>query len=494
MRGGASLIYIITGFNAFTSQQGVAGISVLGLNFDPTGALLDGVAGPGNITTGQVQVPPSQVNWTIAGPVLPGNGQIRCDSPLNLVSGGAAAAPNNKPCPLLSVDPNFGRPSAAQWNLGVQHAFNNNMSLQVAYVGTRGIGLFGMNDINAPAPGSGWASLAAGATKCVPALVASASTTCENMSRPYFSKFPYLSQIIQISDQDFSTYNGMQATLTGRPSHGLSYLVGYTYAHALSEADGDWNGASLPRNPSDVRDSLGNSNTDVRHRVTVSLTYALPEKKGFYQLLEGWKLNSIVNVQSALPWSVTDATNQISGIGDSTDTWNFYGNPHNFDGLGAGFAGAAAGIPYFSGTSNSTCLAQATALDSGFTPVIPGGTNQAALAKYGCYIRNGSMLLPPAFGTIGTTPVGEFRGIGLKLWDMSLEKSIRFTERISGTFRFEVFNILNMTQYAAPSATMSATGNQTFGVSTATPDVQISNPSVGSGAPRGIQMGLKLAF
>ena len=327
-------------------------------------------------------------------------------------------------------------------------------------------------------PVPGWGSLASGATSCTPdgATITSAAvnTTCEQLSRPYFSKFPYLSQIIQISDQDFSTYNGMQATLTGRPSHGASYLVGYTYAHALSEADGDWNGSSIPRNPLDVRDSLGNSNTDVRNRMTVSLTYALPEKKGFYQLLEGWKLNSIANIQSALPWTVTDASNQISGIGDSTDTWNFYGNSHNFDGLGAGFQGPEAGIPYYSGTTNPFCASQATALDALYKPTNTTWSYTNALTRYGCYELNGSMLLPPAFGTIGNTENGLFRGRGLKLWDVSLEKSLRFTEQFNGTFRFEVFNILNMTQYGPPSATMSATGNQTFGVSTATPDVNIS--------------------
>ncbi len=493
VRGGGSLIYIITGFNAFTSQQGIAGISVLGLNFDPTGALLDGVPGPGNITTGQVQIPPAQLNWTLAGPVVPGNGQIRCDTPL-APGGGPAAAPNNKPCPILYVDPNFGRPSAAQWNLSVQHAFTNNMSLQVAYIGTRGIGLFGMNDINAPALGSGWATLNAGAKTCVPIApgsitTAAASTVCENMSRPYFSKFPYLSNIIEISDQDFSTYNGMQATLTGRPSHGLSYLVGYTYAHALSEADGDWNGSSLPKDPFDIRQSLGNSNVDVRNRLTASITYLLPGKKGYKQFLEGWKLNSIINVQSALPWSVTDTTNAISGLGEQADTWNFYGNPKNFDGLGAGPV-----IPYFSGTTNPACVTQAANLDAGYTPNAPGYTYSNALAKFGCYDLNGSLLMPPAFGSIGNASTGMFRGIGLKLWDGSLEKEVHFSERFDGTLRFEVFNILNKTQFAAPSGTMAAAGNANFGISTATPDVQISNPSVGSGAPRGIQMGFKLAF
>ena len=492
LRGGASIIYVIEGYNAFVSQQGLAGISVLGLNFDPTAALLGGVPGPGTITTGNVQFPQSQVNWTIAGPVLP-SGALRCDSPL-APGGGAAAAPNNKPCPILSVSPDFNRPYAGAWNLSVQHAFSNNVSLQLAYVGTHGTGLMGLNDINAPAAGSGWATLPAGGTKCVPiapASIAAASvnTTCENISRPYFSKFPYLSNIIQISNQDVSNYNALQATLTGRPSHGLSYLVGYTFGHALGEADGDWNGSSLPRNPASVRQDYAATGNDVRHRMTVSLTYALPGKKGFAQMLEGWRLNSVVNVQSALPWNVSDTTNDISGNGLKTDAWDFFGDPTAFDGMGPG------SIPYFGGASNTDCKARASALDAGSAPLFPGYTFTNALARYGCYEQNGAILLPPAFGALANVQRNLFRGIGLKLWDLSVTKDVKFSERLSGQFRIEGFNILNKTQYTpSVTGTMAAAGNFKFGSSGATPDVQVSNPSVGSGAPRGFQMGLKLSF
>jgi hypothetical protein len=208
-------------------------------------------------------------------------------------------------------------------------------------------------------------------------------------------------------------------------------------------------------------------------------------------MLKGWKLTSVVNIQSALPWSVADSGtsgNDISGLGTLNDTWNFYGTPSSFNGRGSN------PIPYAAGTSDAACVNQAAALDSGSTPLHPGWTYANALAKYGCYDLNGNLLLPPAFGTVGTSSIGQFRGIGLKLWDASLTKDVKFTERLTGTFRFEAFNILNHTTYAAPSATMSASGNTQFGSSTSSPDVSVSNPSVGSGAPRGFQMGLRLLF
>lgn len=482
LRGAGSIIYVVEGFNVFVSQQGV---SAIGLNSIPTGALLNGVQGPGDITTASVQYT-SGVNWSVAGPVFPTTGQVRCDSPLN-------PAPFNKPCAITAVNPNLRRPYATSWNMSLQHAFSNDLSLQVAYVGTHGTGLMGLNDINAPLPGSGWLTGAGCSGPYSPAQIvtsaAAASAGCENRNRPYFSKFPYLSNINYISNQDFSNYNGLQVTLTQRPWHGLSYLLGYTWAHALDEAGGDWNGATLPSNLFNVRSDYGNSIDDVRHRMTMSLSYALPQKKSFGQLLEGWRLNTVANIQSALPWSITDATDDISGVGGKTDKWDFYGDPAALSGLGY------AAVPFFAGASNPSCAAQATALDAGRTPLYPGYTYSSALAKYGCWDLNGSMLLPPAIGTYGNVARNLFRGRGLKLLDASITKDVKFSEKFGGQFRFEVFNLLNMTQYTpAVNGNPASRSNPLLGSSRATPDVQISNPEVGSGAARSIQLGLKLQF
>src|SRR5207244_865003 len=206
------------------------------------------------------------------------------------------------------------------------------------------------------------------------------------------------------------------------------------WAHALDEAGGDWSGAALPSNLFNVRSDYGNSNDDVRHRITMSFSYALPQKEGFGQLLKGWKLSSVANMQSALPWSVSDATDDISGTGGKTDRWNFYGSPTAFSGLGYNT------VPFFAGTTNSDCVGKAAALDSGSTPLYPGYTYTNALTKYGCWAMNGSMLLPPAIGTYPSGSRGIFRGRGLKLLDVSLTKDTKITEPLRGQFRFQMFH------------------------------------------------------
>jgi hypothetical protein len=48
----------------------------------------------------------------------------------------------------LAVDPNLRTPYVTNWSLGVQHAFGNNLSLEVGYVGNHGSRLTGFRDIN----------------------------------------------------------------------------------------------------------------------------------------------------------------------------------------------------------------------------------------------------------------------------------------------------------------------------------------------------------
>ena len=46
----------------------------------------------------------------------------------------------------------------------VQQSLTNNLSLDVAYVGNRGIKLLGLDDINQPTPGAGWGNAAIAGT------------------------------------------------------------------------------------------------------------------------------------------------------------------------------------------------------------------------------------------------------------------------------------------------------------------------------------------
>jgi hypothetical protein len=307
----------------------------------------------------------------------------------------------------------------------------------------------------------------------------------------------------------------MQATLTGRNYRGFSFTAGYTFSHALGEASGQGTGGNFnpPENSyGSLRQQLySNTDFDIRHRFTLSMNYVLPGKKGFGQMLEGWGVNSIVLIESGLPWGVADVTDDFSGtneIANSTqargEQWDFFGNPSDFtpvhgwtDTNGGVLSGGFGGVPFFPGlgttaapTANATCNAKAAAL---------GPLATASLFNLGCYAVGNSVLIPPAYGSYGTTPQNLWRDAGFKNWDLSVTKQFKFKERYTAELRVEFFNILNHPIFSNPSGgpggtVMDPSAGAGFGIVALTPDTYSSNPQLGSGGPRAMQLGLKLAF
>ena len=127
----------------------------------------------------------------------------------------------------------------------------------------------------------------------------------------------------------------------------------------------------------------------------------------------------------------------------------------------------------------------------------------ASLTDLGCYAEGKSVLVPPAYGSYGTTAPNMFRGFPFYNVDFSVTKSWTFRERFKAQFRAEFFNVFNHPNisnvfggpggdntYTDPTADAGAS----FGFRPQTPDVTSSNPVLGSGGPRAIQLGLKLIF
>ncbi len=491
LRGGAGLVYETVNWQSF-----IAFNNAFGPGSVPTASVVPG----GTITTGNITYKNflSFVNpgatWDNA-PIYGNSTAIDC---------------NASPCPIMSVDRNLTTPYVWNWTLSLQHAFTPNLTLELAYVGNHGGKLTGIRDINQPAVGSGWDSNSMG-TGALDLCLASAPAynNCvvdlngtEEASRPFTAnnKFPYLANIFNMANVYRSNYNGLQATLNSRNFHGLSMVAGYTYSHALDNVGANWDfgyGSGLPQNAYNPGAEYGNSDFDVRHRLTVSLTYAIPGKKGYAQSLEGWELNSIVTLQSPQKWGAMDEGTDAAGIGalpvsppaNTPIRWNFYGNPNDFK-------SGPNGIPkYAAGNLPTACTAKALALDGGS----PGAAT-AAVNLFGCYAQGNSIMLPPALGTLGTMGRNIFPDSGFKNVDFSIAKNWHFGERLHAQFRAEFFNIFNHPNFANPYGGQNGFGFNDpsvpggFGCGCATPDVAAANPAVGSGGPRSVQLGLKLTF
>jgi hypothetical protein len=498
LRGGGGLLYETVNWQSY-----IAFNNAFGPGSVPTGAPIDaaGDTSGGTITTGNVTVKNIAnypLTWDAANGPLYGGSTVNCFK---------------SPCPIMTVDHNLTTPYVATWTLNLQHAFTANLSMEAAYVGNHGSNLVGIRDINQPPVGSGWGTGPTGElTLCLASAPAYNNCVVDNnggeqTNQPFFSRFPYLSNIFQMGNVYRSNYNGLQVTLNARNYHGLSMVAGYTYSHALDDVAANWDfgyGAGLPQNAHNVAAEYANSDFDIRHRLTLSFTYEIPGRSGYGQMIEGWEINSITTIQSPQYWGPMDEGTDAAGIGplpvsppaNTPIRWSFYragtasrGNPSDFK------SGKGVQIPeYKAGNLPSSCTASALAEDGG-TP----GPETAALNLFGCYAAGNSVMMAPPLGQFGNMSRNMFPDTGFENFDFSLAKNFHFGERYRLQFRGEFFNILNHPNFANPYGGQNGFGLNdpsaaSFGCGCATPDIAAANPAVGSGGPRSIQLAAKFVF
>jgi len=542
---GDQLCAVATGCTA-----GPGSIAVANVSLSPGLALDGGAAAPATYTTATPGT--LAANWglnTAGGSIFPfvtacGDGKTALPSTVGITP---------SQCNAIEVDPKLRTPYVETWALDLQRALGGHLSVDIGYVGNHGVKLIGATDINQPTPvtlnvggavgtivtGPGWnvASL----TKCMNTPTSGnckPSAQNEQNGRPFNTAFPYLKYIDYFGNLDTSNYNGLQAVLTARNYHGLTLTGGYTYAHSLGESSdqGTSGGLQIPANSYGCfRCQLYTSTAfDMRHRFTISGTYQLPGKKGFAQMLQGWGINTTAVIQTGTPWGVNDTSTDFAGVGEANGRnpqanegmqWDFFGNPndfeaiHNFAGVNptsggtytlctkaikTGCVANNTGIPFFPGggglatpTANATCNQKAAAM---------GPLATASLDVLGCYALGSSVLVPPAYGSFGTMPRNPWRDQGFRNWDLSISKAFKFNERFSAQFRVEFFNVLNHVNFVNPFGGPGGAGTPNdinpskaggaagFGYVLNTPDAASSNPILGSGGNRDMQLGLKLIF
>ncbi|PWT81379.1 MAG: TonB-dependent receptor [Acidobacteria bacterium] len=331
---------------------------------------------------------------------------------------------------LFSLSPKLVTPYMQQWNFGIERQLGKDTVLQVTYAGSKGTKLFTFYNGNQADPSPD-------------------PTAAFAPRRPV----PSIDTGINLFKSDGgSKYNSLQSRLEKRFTHGISVLVTYTYSHAVDNASN----ANLGSQNNDgfrwfkhPEWEKGNASFDVRHRFTASYIYELPFGQGksflggasgaLQQVVGGWQIAGITTVSTG-NWFTPQDSNGSFANSDGLQMPDVVADPNN--------------SPHcLPGTFFNTCA-----------------------------------FVDPPLGSFGDAGRNSVRGPGFQVWDFSVFKMFRVSERTRLEFRTEFFNIPNHTNFllskSGPQEGNSSTvlGASQFGFLTA------ARP------PRQIQFSLKLSF
>ncbi len=455
LRSGFGMIYVRPSIRTFMFSSG-------GLQLNPSALINPGANGTitSYLLTG---ADTSLLNWNTTGPIFPvDNTSLNtCDA--------------DNPCNIFGVDQNLKTPYVLNWNLSLQQQLTPSMNLQMAYVANHGVQLYSTVDLNQSPPNSDVfdSQTRPMTASCAPPVgLGTGNAPC----------YPYIAFLNFLGNKSTSSYQSLQVTLTKRYAKGLYLLGGYTWGHAIDTAGSTNNLAYVPQDSLNFNAEKGNGDYDTRHRFTLSATYDLPSRKSWGQMLEGWQLTSIVTWQTGYPLLVYDNINDLSGTDEgydnaSNERWNIKGDPANLK------WSAKDSIPFLD-PSSPECQSVAT------TQELQDSLDYAG----GCYAQNGTILYPQAFGTFGNMGRNIVRGPGFANWDASVSKIWKLSERLKLQMRGEMFNVANHPNFAGGSIGGELGDPSSFGLAGATPDVYASNPVIGSGGSRHIQLGAKFIW
>jgi len=364
------------------------------------------------------------------------------------------------------IDPHLRMPYSQSWNFGIQRDLPGNVTMELNYVGSKGTRLLRLVDGNPPQPAlvaqleafcasqgiqaqvnqcnqtlqfnNLWIGLETGS----PAYVAVGSDAVNNNAFLHAEVF---------NNAASSTYHALQANLSKRMSQGLTFQAAYTWAHAIDNSSDPLTPSTgnqgFPRNSLDLGAERGNADFDVRQRLVINYSWAIPLGHGHDHLAEGptstifggWEVAGITTFSGGLPYDIFSALDTAHTGQQQRADYNPAGTP----------------LP----VNN---------------PRTQTGPNLGLFSD-------------PAWGSAGNLGRNHFYGPGVNSWDMVLQKTLRLSERANLQFRTESYNLFNRVQFSQPDNLISDTNS--FGQSSS----QVRRPDLTTGA-RQIQFGVKLSF
>jgi Carboxypeptidase regulatory-like domain len=310
----------------------------------------------------------------------------------------AAALP-----PLYDVTAKTLNPKFVEWNFEVQRTLAKNTLVSLNYVGNHGYDILLVNPyMNAfcttAVCGSGFTSLPIGAAPDA-----------------------RVSAVQQLTNEGYSNYHGLTASLQQNLWRGLTARFNYTFSHALDNVS---NGGVLPYSvdnslllqidPSNPNASYASSDYDVRHQISANYVWDLPVKFSNHwmnTLLGGWQVAGTFFYRTGFPFSIENGAQSVNFV------------PNNL-------------------TTNGQLLA--TVL---YEPVQGQPTSFGPSCATSACFSTSTFATPTNFNANARNA---FRGPGYFNTDMNLKKTFALTERYKFTLGANFFNILNHPNFDNP--------------------------------------------
>jgi outer membrane receptor protein involved in Fe transport len=354
--------------------------------------------------------------------------------------------------PKQDIKPAYGE----TWNLTVEHELAPSTVMSVSYAGSHGVHLYSITNINR----TGFGQMYEGDPfSCANKDIGS----CGNRLNLQYSSAN------SRGDQGYSSYNAMNIGLRSNSfrKSGLTLTMNYTWSHTIDNISNTFaegtNSTNLglldPFMPSLDK---GNSEFDVRHRLTMSAIWNVPyfehsENRLVRHVLGGWEFIPLLTARTGEPFSIFDCSAAFTVCPRYMPT-----------------TGPTGG----SGTGSPASL---------YSPTT--GTNVNQFAYFTLPNTNGAVTGAGAYGnpTLGTafTGVGwsdfpictglhhvgctwpsnmtqrdAFRGPNNWNWDFATYKNIKITERFKVQLRGEMYDFLNHKNFYLNSGTYDVSGNK----------------------------------
>jgi len=377
-----------------------------------------------------------------------------------------------------SLIPDHVSPKVITWTLGVQHELFRNSSLEVRYVGTRSLELPVQQRLNSASAfdpnfaGGGLTPLPTYVNPAdVPVAVTSPVSTLQSFDN--YNPLPlsgdgFLGSMTTFPAIGTGTYHSGSVDFIHRFSRGIYVRANYTFSKNIDNATNELFSSRVnPRRAQDGFDFAGErglSALDIRHKFALSFLYEIPNVQtdhAFVKVLaHGWEFGGTYLAESGqpvTPLSGVDSNANGDSAGDRTII-----NPGGASGVGtsvnavcnAGPGGATSVVGIDPASGAWQCGSENDANIVGYV-VAPTtiGDDSGPINANARFVQAGIGALANAGRDTVSTP-------GLNIWNMSLLKTTKISERFSLQFRAETYNTFNHRNFSIGLPTNNGTIDQ----------------------------------